>query len=328
MNRPVDALNSLMQALEIARSTEDIAHEAQWLGSIGEALWKFDQRDDAIQAIEQAVDAASRANDVDLQAGMLSLLGQIYLAERNIQKSVEHYQDALDLYRQLGRQDEEVSVLSQLGTMAMDVNQVQDAMELYSEALDVAAQSGQRPAAVRLYGRLARLAQRQGDANAAMDALTQAVEIAETTNQPALLNQALQHLAVAQDAANHPDTLNTYEQALRLSREIGDEYGETLMLTNVGARLLADGARRDAVEVLEHAVHMADGLGVVGETLAERSRMLVKQARSGGRAGQGDARLRAATRPMAARPMSEVHQPSISPMAADQGHEIDQAQVS
>lgn len=327
MNRPVDALNSLMQALEIARSTEDIAHEAQWLGSIGEALWKFDQREDAIQAVEQAIDAAGRAKDVDLQAGMMSLLGQIYLAERNIRQSVEHYQDALELYRQLGRQDEEVSVLSQLGTMAMDVNQVQDAMELYSEALDVAAVSGQRPAAVRLYGRLARLAQRQGDADAALDALTQAVEIAETTDQPALLNQALQHLAVAQDAADHPDALNTYEQALRLSREVGDEYGETLMLTNVGARLLKQDARRDAVEVLEHAVHMADGLGVVGEKLAERSRTLVKQARSGRRGASADVRQISTPRPIAARPMVESEQPSISTMAAGRDHEVDQAQA-
>ena len=303
MNRPVDALNSLMQALDIARDTNDVAHEAQWLGSIGEALWKFDQRDDAVQAINQAIDAAREAEDVDLQAGMLSLLGQIHLSERRLQESVECYQDALDLYRQLGRQDEEVSVLSQLGTMAMDVNQVQDAMQLYGEALEIAAQSGQRAAAVRLYGRLARLAQRQGDSNAALDALTQAVEIAETTDQPALLNQALQHLAVAQDAAGHPETMATYEQALRLSREIGDEYGEALLLTNVGARLLSEGANRDAVEVLEHAIHLADSLGVVGEKLASRSRSLAREARGGRRASRQDAR------PAAPRTESPARQP-------------------
>lgn len=306
MNQPVDALNNLMQALDIARSTKDVAHEAQWLGSIGEALWKYDQAEDAIMAIHQAIDAAKRAEDVDLQAGMLSLLGQIHLADRQIAKSVESYQDALDLYRDLGRSDEEVSVLSQLGTMAMDANQVSDAMQLYAEALDIAARTGQRAAAVRLYGRLARLAQRQGDQNAALDALTQAVEIAETIDQPALLNQAYQHLAVAQDAANHPEALETYERALRLSRDVGDEYGETLMLTNVGARLLAEGARRDAVEVLEHAVHMADGLGIVGEKLAQRSRDLVRQARGGRRFESAAAPRPATPAPISAPSMEDV----------------------
>lgn len=283
MNQPVDALNNLMQALELARSTHDVAHEAQWLGSIGEALWKFGQADDAEQAITRALDAAREADDVDLQAGMLSLLGQIRLADHNIRDAVTSYQDALDLYRQLGRSDEEVSMLSQLGTMAMDVNQVDDAMQLYGDALDIAEQTGQRAAAVRLYGRLARLAQRQGDNQAALNALEHAVAIAETIDQPALFNQALQHLAVAQDAANHPDTMRTYERALRLSREYGDEYGEALLLTNVGSRMLKAGSRRDALEVFEHAISLADSLGVVGERLAARARDLAREARSGAR---------------------------------------------
>lgn len=283
MKRPVDALDNLMQALEIARETQDVAHEAQWLGSIGEALWKYDQRDDALRSIHQAIDAARRVDDLDLQAGMFSLLGQISLADRKIRQAVNNYHQALDLYRELGRKDEEVNVLSQLGTMAMDVGQVKDAMTLYSDALNIAAESGQRAAAVRLYGRLARLAQNQGDINAAMVALEQAVEIAETIDQPVVLNQALQHLAVVQDKADHPAYMDTYENALRVARSVGDEYGEALMLTNVGARLLADGARRDSVEVLEHAIHLADAQGIAGERIASRARSLVREARGGRR---------------------------------------------
>lgn len=326
MNHPVEALNNLMQALEIARSTQDITHEAQWLGSIGEALWKFDQPEDAIQAIDQAIDAARRVNDLDLEAGMHSLLGQIKLADRNIAESVDHYNDALDLYRELGRKDEEVSVLSQLGTMAMDVGQVRDAMVLYADALEVAAESGQRAAAVRLYGRLARLAQRQGDTNAALDALTQAVEIAETIDQPVLLNQALQHLAVAQDAARHPEALASYERALRLAREVGDEYGEALLLTNVGARLLAEGARRDAVEVLEHALHLADSLGVVGEKLAQRSRQLVREARgTGGRRFEDDRAGGRPQRPMPAQEMEAPPAPNMAPITNELKGDAEQA---
>lgn len=283
MNHPVDALNNLMQALEIARDTHDLAHEAQWLASIGEALWKYDQRDDALRSINQAIEAARKVDDVDLQAGMYALLGQIAHVDRDIRRSVENYYQALDLYRELGRRDEEVNVLSQLGTMAMESGQVKDAMALYSEALDIAAETGQRAAAVRLYGRLARLAQRQGDHNAALIALEQAVDIAEGIDQPILLNQALQHLAVAQDTANQPDYMDTYERALRLARQVGDEYGEAMMLTNVGARLLAEGARRDSVEVLEHAIHLADAVGAAGERIAARARTLVREARGGRR---------------------------------------------
>lgn len=283
MKQPELALDNLTRALEIARSNQDLAHEAQWLGSIGEAVWKIGKRDVALSSIQEAITAARKVDDVDLEAGMYSLLGQIALADGNVAQAVDSYYQALDLYRELGRRDEEVNVLSQLGTMAMDVGQVNDAMTLYGDALNIAAESGQRAAAVRLYGRLGRIAQRQGDLNAALVALEQAVEIAEGIDQPNLLNQALQHLAFVQDSADVPAYMDTYEYALRVARNVGDEYGEAMLLTNVGARLLGEGARRDALEVLEHAIHLADSLGSAGERIASRARMLAKDARGGRR---------------------------------------------
>jgi len=278
LNRPVEALNHLMHALELARAAGDDLHEAQWLGSIGEALWKFDQPDDAVQAIHQALTAAHRAGDHDLEAGMVSLLGKIYVSLREPGKARECYSHALALYQGLGDTQEEISMLSALGAIAMDTNQPQQAMVLYGDALELAAQAGERASAVRLYGRLARLAQRQGDHDAALEALTQAVELAETVDQPALLSQALQHLAVAQDELGLASAYDTYERALDLSRELGDDYAEAMLLVNVGARLLSDGSRRDAAQILQHALEIIPELGVAGERLQERAERLLSMA--------------------------------------------------
>jgi tetratricopeptide (TPR) repeat protein len=283
LNQPVDALNHLMQALELARADSDDAHEAQWLGSIGEALWRFEQPEDAIQAVQQAITAARRANDVDMQAGMISLLGRIFLANGQSVNARECYKRALELYQELKRPDEEISALSSLGAIAMDANETQNAIRLYQQALELAADHGQIAAAVRLYGRLARLAQRQGDDNAALEALAQAVDLAESIDQPALLSQALQHLAVAQDAMDDPATMSSYERALTLVRETGDEYGEAMMLVNVGARLVNKGQRRDGIAFLERAVSLTDELGVVGEQLGARAQSLLSTARAGER---------------------------------------------
>lgn len=278
MNRPVEALNQLMHALEIARAEGDDLHEAQWLGSIGEALWKFDQPEDAVQAIHQALTAAHRIGDRDLEAGMVSLLGKIHVSQRQFGKARECYAHALTLYQGLGDTQEEISMLSALGAIAMDANQPQQAMTLYGDALELAAQAGERASAVRLYGRLARLAQRQGDQDAALEALTQAVELAETVDQPALLNQALQHLAVAQDEMGMDSSLDTYERALGLSRELGDDFAEAMLLVNVGARLLGNGATRDANQILQHALTIIPTLGVAGERLQDRAERLLTLA--------------------------------------------------
>ncbi|MGC4105422.1 MAG: tetratricopeptide repeat protein [Thermomicrobiales bacterium] len=278
MNRPVEALNHLLHALEIARAQGDAVHEAQWLGSIGEALWKFDQPDDAIQAIEQGLGVAHRIGDRDLEAGLVSLLGRIYLSRRQLAKARGCYRHALEVYQALDETQEVIATLSALGAISMDANRPYEAMELYGDALELAAEAGERVAAVRLYGRLARLSQRQGDHEAALEALEQAVEVAETTDDRALYGQALQHLAVAQDEQAMPAALDTYERALVVARQIGDRNGETRMLVNVGARMLADGQYRSASQILQHANSLVPELGSAGGDLQERINRLQQAA--------------------------------------------------
>ncbi|MDQ3539084.1 MAG: tetratricopeptide repeat protein, partial [Chloroflexota bacterium] len=275
MNMPVEALNHLMLALDLARSGNDVGHEAQWLGSIGEALWKFGQADDAVQAIRQGITAAHRVDDGDLEAGMLSLLGQIHVSTRDIANARRYYGQALDLYRELNKVEDEIATLSSLGVLAMEGGDPSDAIALYEEALQLAARADERAAAVRIYGRLARLSQQQGDEEAALEALDQAVHLAETLDNPVLLGQALQHLAVAQDAAGDPVAMDTYEQALVLSREVGDRYGEAMMLVNVGARLISTGARRNGEQILHHAIGLTDELGEAGEKVRSRAERLL-----------------------------------------------------
>ncbi len=284
-NMPVEALNHLMLALDLARSTNDAAHEAQWLASIGEALWKFDQPDDAVRAIQQAIVAARTADDVALEAGMLSLLGQIHISGREPDKARLYYAHALDLYRELGESDSEIQTLSAIGALAMDADQPAEAIRMYDDALQLAAQTNQRAAAVRIYGRLARLSQRQGDDEAALEALEQAASLAASIpDQRALFGQALQHLAVAQDAAGLPVAMDTYEEALDVAREVGDTYGEAMMLVNVGARLVSLGAQDDGATILEHAIRLTEDLGAVGMKLRQRAESMLVPIRTQARA--------------------------------------------
>lgn len=276
LNQPVESLNYLMLALDMAREADDPVHEAQWLASIGESLWKFDQPEDAIKAIHQAIGAARAADDLDLQAGMLGLLGTIHEAEGQSGQARQYLTHALSLYRELDRPEEEIQTLSALGALAMDDDLPAEAIRHYDEALQLAAETDQRIAAVRIYGRLARLSQRQGDEDAAIEALEQAVNLAETIpNQRALFGQALQHLAVAQDMAGMPVAMDTYEEALDVVREVGDSYGEAMLLINVGARLMSLGKREDATVILNHAIQIASGLGPVGNDLHRRAESIL-----------------------------------------------------
>ena len=270
LDQPSTALDHLADALELAREQGEVRHEAQWLAAIGEALWRYNQPREATKALREGITAARSIRDGSIEAGILLLLGEIFTGQREYAEARAAFETAQDRFERLGDTDSQISALSSLGALAVEARRTQNAMTYYQQALDLAEQAGDREAAVRLYGRMAKVAQRVGELDAAIDALEQAVGIADELDDPTLLNTMLQRLAVMMDTANHPETLDTYEQALSLSREVEDVYGETMMLVNIGARLHNEGDDDEAVEVLEHALELADQLGASGSHLRSR----------------------------------------------------------
>jgi tetratricopeptide (TPR) repeat protein len=260
-----------MRALDLARRTHDQKHEARWLGSIGQALWRFDQPDDAIRALGDGLALARRLDDGELQANLLALLGRIYAARGQAPRARECFTRALELNRRLGQTEEQIDHLIALAGLAAETGQVGSAITLCEQALQLATISGDRAAAARLHGKLGRLAQRRHDQALALDHLRKALALAETLDQPALLGQALQHLATVQHAAGDPAAAATYRRALTHSRATGDVAGEALMALNLGILLGADGHREEGVRLLRAAATHAATLGASGAELGRRA---------------------------------------------------------
>lgn len=281
LDRPAEALEHLSEALDMARDREETRHEAQWLAAIGEALWRYGQPDEAVRAMQQGISAARDVNEVAIEAGILLVLGEIFAARHEVAEARAAFETAHARFRDLGDTDSQIVALSSLGSVAVEARRTQNAMQYYQQALDLADESNDQEAAVRLYGRMAKVAQRVGEYDAAIDALDQAVGIADEIGDPALLNTMFQRLAVAMDTADHPETLDTYEQALQIARDVDDVYGEALMLVNIGSRLHRDRDDGQAIEVLEHALALADQLGESGSHLRSRGEMVLAEVEGG-----------------------------------------------
>jgi tetratricopeptide (TPR) repeat protein len=299
LDRPAEALDHLAEALEMARANGETRHEAQWLAVIGEALWRYNQPREAIKALQEGITAARSANEPGIEASILMLFGDIFGGQREVGEARAAYETALERFEHLGDVESQISALSSLGALAVEARRTDAAMRYYQRALDLADERNDREAAVRLYGRMAKVAQRVGELDAAVDALDQAVSLAEEIGDPELMNTMYQRLAVAMDAANHPETLDTYEHALDLARDADDVYGEAMMLVNIGARLHATGEDEEAVEVLEHALALADQLGTSGSHLRTRGEAVLAGIEQGG-APLGGARQRRPARARAA----------------------------
>ena len=85
-----------MQALEISRQLQDLAHEA-WLTSIGEALWKYDQRDDALRVLSIRRLMPLAGSMISISRPECSACRPDRIGDRNIRQAVDHYHQALDL---------------------------------------------------------------------------------------------------------------------------------------------------------------------------------------------------------------------------------------
>jgi hypothetical protein len=124
--------------------------------------------------------------------------------------------------------------------------------------------------AAQLHGRLGRIAQLQRDAPAALDHYKRAVHFAETVERPALLEQAVLHLATAQHAVNDPSAGSTYRRALGLAQQHGDVRREALVRLNLGILLTSEGNTKEGLNHLYRAADLAADLGPQADDLAER----------------------------------------------------------
>jgi tetratricopeptide (TPR) repeat protein len=271
LGRPADALDNLMQALDLARRSGDLPHEAQWLASIGQALWKFNQPEDALRALTEGLGIARRIDDGELQSSILTLLGQIHAVEGQIPRARECYHRALELNRRLGQPNEEIHLLSALAGLALDTRQVGHAVALYEQALHIAIETGDRLEAVRLHGRLGRVAQSQRDLQDALDHYRRAVDLAETIDQPAMLKQALLHLATAQHAVGDNGALHSYRRSLTLAQQAGDGASEALIRLNIGLILTADGHRDEGLDYLYRSAAISSELWPDGSDLERQA---------------------------------------------------------
>lgn len=283
LGQPTRALEHLAEALDMARANDETRHEAQWLAAIGEALWRYDQPRDAIRALQEGISASRKVSDPGIEAGILLLLGDIFAAQRAFAEARAAFETALERFERLEDVDSQIVALSSLGSIAVEARRTSNAMQYYQRALDLADEAGDREAAVRLYGRMAKVAQRVGEFEAAIEALDQAVIVADEIGDSSLLNTMFQRLAVAMDSVDHKETLDIYEEALNLARENDDVYGEAMMLVNIGSRLHRDDDDQQAIEVLEHALALADQLGASGSHLRSRGEMVLAEIEGGSR---------------------------------------------
>ena len=167
------------------------------------------------------------------------------------------------IWASLGDGQGVVRALRGLGIVASNQNQLDDARALFEEALAVARRQGDRAPITNILGDLGLVANRHGDHSAAAvyleEALSGDVAVDEWT---AAIHQS--NLGVAYwGLGDRERAAAIFEDALAVSRRLGDQYGVAINQLNVADFAHDRGRFGEAAERLLETVTIAHDLGEV-----------------------------------------------------------------
>lgn len=301
--RPAQAVPLFERALALARSANDLTHEASVLSRLANAERQQGRMDEARHHAEQAL--ALHATLGQTEGHPLYELGIVQRQTGAMNEARATYERALAIYRQQGNGDAEAKVLNSLAILHAEQGRVDEARAHFESALSISREQGDRRQEGLVLGNLGSLNMEQGrlemgreqsEAALAIHRDTgERIEEGQTLANIALLDQAegrveaarrnfLAALAIARDASNRrqegvvlgclgalesengqPDAARLHcEQALAIHRAVGNRRSEGVVLTQLADLLARQGRHEEARALLAQGeAH----LRAVGETL-------------------------------------------------------------
>jgi CHAT domain-containing protein len=138
------ALDSLNQALIVARKHADRYDEATSLNSMGVLLESLGEREKSLGAFNQATLLYHAMGRRDREAVTLTNSGAIYRDLGDRQQAINNYTKSLQMFRQIGDRDGEATTLSNIGAAKSNWGEKLQALDLYNQASAIQSQIGDR----------------------------------------------------------------------------------------------------------------------------------------------------------------------------------------
>jgi len=217
-------------ALQIAQAAGD--HRVEWraLLDLGR-LWTSRDYNRAHDCFQEALELAHRMGEPTFRAGSLNWMGNWHLNAENPRAAVTHHQEALAIFEQLGDRRGLATTLDLLG-MAHLIG-------------------GDMTASVEYYDRAIVLLREMGDLRSLASSLTGRGDSACWPHTVLTL--------VPSTALIHPQ--RDFEEAVRITREIGSPVGETWVLWSVGQLCTVQGRHGQALEAAHSGLDIATQIG-------------------------------------------------------------------
>ncbi len=250
------ALARLEEAIPIAQESGDLALEADLLMRCGAIRRVLGETEAAIVQCERAVSLAKQSGDRRIEASALNNLAVIYGRTGNEPRALELYQESLTIWESLGDGAETGTTRYNLGALLLQRGEIDAALVHLERALELRRANGSQDQTLILTG-IARARLDKGDPDGALELLQQALDISRRLGQRNDEANVLQHTAsVYLRRGELQRSLEVYNDALDLYRRVGDRAHEGQILSSLGTVALYLGDRDRALELHTQALQV------------------------------------------------------------------------
>ncbi len=217
-------------ALQVARLAGERQVEWRALLDLGK-LWASRDYNQSRDCFEQALDLARRMGDPAALAASLNWMGNWHLNVENPQSGIAHHTEALEIFQQLGDRRGLATTLDLLGIASLLGTDIIASVGYYDRAIALFREMGDQP---NLASSLTGRGHAGGTTYTSLTAVSPATPISP---------------------------LRDFEEALRITREIGSPAGEAWVLWSLGLLHIAQGLYGQALEVIHSSLDIATQIG-------------------------------------------------------------------
>ena len=251
------ALEACNQSLSIRRALNDERGTAPVLNSMGNLYGNMSQYESALDSYTQSQAVYEKFGNENGQAIEFNNLGWLYAALGDYEKAIEFYKRSLELFRKLGNQFRQGATLSNIAANYADLEDFKKALEINLEALKIRIAANDVEGEAVTYNNIAGCYSHLGQKQEALQYYKRAVDIHRTRN-PRQLATALRNMGgVYREVGDNQKATECLNEALEITRRIGDPSGEAATLS-----LLAQ-VERDRGKLLDAKLHVEAALASV-----------------------------------------------------------------
>ena len=254
---PAQSLAKAQEAQKAARAAGDVRGEAEALNFIAYGYRQQSLLDLARQAALESVRMFVQAQDQFGEAQGYNTLGLIEADAGRFPEALEYHLKALAIRQATGDKEGLAYSYNNLGNAYRNMGAYEQALEFHQQGLALKVELGNRPSEAYSHHNIGLVYFAMKDYPRALEAYRRGLAIREALDDPRAIAVSLNGIGSVEALTNPSAALRTYERALALRRQTGDQRGEMATDINLGDVYRRMGDLTRATECFQRALALS-----------------------------------------------------------------------